>query len=126
MEDPIKIIYKVKNNNNKNQYHIYIFLGNIVNANIQKIIKKFKDLNLFETLIELNEKEIKELENKYGIKWYSFFFIHHHIDFMFDSIRKSKQKAEEIIDKFGKDWYNLHIKDYTISGKTTFNFSSKF
>jgi hypothetical protein len=126
MEDPIKIIYKVKNNNHKNQYHIYIFLGNIVNSNIQKIIKKFKDLNLFETLIELNEKEIKELENKYGIKWYSFFFIHHHIDFMFDSIRKSKQKAEEIIDKFGKDWYNLHIKDYTISGKTTFNFSSKF
>ena len=126
MEDPIKIIYKVKNNNHKNQYHIYIFLGNIVSSNIQKIIKKFKDLNLFETLIELNEKEIKELENKYGEKWYSFFFIHHHIDFMFDSIRKSKQKAEEIIDKFGKDWYGIHIKDYKNSGKTTFNYSAKY
>jgi len=126
MEDPIKIIYKVKNNNSKNQYHIYIFLGNIINSNIQKIIKKFKDLNLFETLIELNEKEIKELENKYGNKWYTFFFIHHHIEFIFDSIRKSKQKADEIIDKFGKEWYDLNIKDYKISGKATRNFASKF
>ena len=80
MEDPIKIIYKVKNNNHKNQYHIYIFLGNLVDSSIQKIIKKIKDLNLFDTIINLNEKEIQELEKKYGTKWYSFFFIYHHIN----------------------------------------------
>jgi len=124
MEDPIKIIYKVKNNNRKNQYHIYIFLGNLVNQTIQKIIKKFTDFNLFDTLTSLNDKEIKELENKYGPKWYNFFFIHHHIDFTFDNIRKSKQKIDEIIDKLGIDWYNIHIKDYKISGKTSFNYAS--
>jgi len=124
MEDPIKIIYKVKNNNRKNQYHIYIFLGNLVDITIQKIIKKFKDLNLFDTLTNLNEKEIKELEIRYGTRWYSFFFIHHHIDFTIDTIRKSKQKAEEIIDKLGNDWFNIHIKDYKISGKTSFNYAS--
>lgn len=124
MEDPIKIIYKVKNNNRKNQYHIYIFLGNLVDSTIQKILKKFKDLNLFDTLISLNEKEIKELETKYGQKWYNFFFVHHHVDFTFDTIRKSKQKAEELIDKVGKEWYDLHIKDYKISGKTSFNYAS--
>ena len=42
MEDPVKIIYKVKNNNRKNQYHIYIFLGNLVDSSIQKIIKKIQ------------------------------------------------------------------------------------
>lgn len=124
MEDPIKIIYKVKNNNRKNQYHIYIFLGNLVDSTIQKIIKKFKDLNLFDTLTNLNEKEIKELDNIYGSKWYTFFFIHHHIEFTIDNIRKSKQKSDEIIDKLGNDWYNIHIKDYKISGKTSFNYAS--
>ena len=41
MEDPVKLIYKVKNNNRKNQYHIYIFLGNLVEPNIQKIMEPF-------------------------------------------------------------------------------------
>ena len=124
MEDPIKIIYKVKNNNKKNQYHIYIFLGNLVNSSIQKILKKIKDLNLFDSLNSLNEKEIIELESVYGSKWYSYFFIHHHIDFSFDTIRKSKQKADEIIDKLGKEWYDMHIKEYKISGKTSFNYAA--
>ena len=124
MEDPIKIIYKVKNNNRKNQYHIYIFLGNLVNSSIQKILKKIKDLNLFDSLISLNEKEIIELETIYGIKWYSYFFVHHHIDFSFDTIRKSKQKSEEIIDKLSKEWFDIHIKEYKISGKTSFNYAA--
>ena len=111
MEDPVKLIYKVKNNNRKNQYHIYIFLGNLVEPNIQKILKKIKDLNLFDTLITLNEKEFKELESLYGELWFSYFFIHHHIDFTFDNIRKSKQKADEIISKLGKEWYDKYIKD---------------
>ena len=124
MEDPVKLIYKVKNNNRKNQYHIYIFLGNLVETNIQKILKKIKDLNLFDTLITLNEKEFKELESMYGELWFSYFFIHHHIDFTFDNIRKSKQKADEIISKLGKEWYDKYVKDYKISGKTAFNFAS--
>ena len=124
MEDPVKLIYKVKNNNRKNQYHIYIFLGNLVEPNIQKILKKIKDLNLFDTLITLNEKELKELESIYGELWFSHFFIHHHIDFTFDNIRKSKQKADEIINKLSKEWYDKYIKDYKISGKTSFNFAS--
>jgi len=124
MDDPIKIIYKVKNNNRKNQYHVYIFLGNLVDQTIQKIIKKFKDLNLFETIINLNENEIKELEKKYGMKWYLFFFINQHVDFTFENIRKSKQKMEEIIEKVGQEWYDTHVKDYRINGKTSFSYSS--
>lgn len=42
MDDPIKIIYKVKNNNRKNQYHVYIFLGNLVDQTIQKLLKNLK------------------------------------------------------------------------------------
>ena len=125
MEDPIKIIYKAKNNNRKNQYHVYIFLGNLVNSSTQLILKKIKDLNLFDTLVTLNEKEITELESSYGSMWYSYFFIHYHIDFTFDTIRKSKQKSDEIIDKLGNEWYTKHIKDYKIVGKTSFNYASK-
>jgi hypothetical protein len=124
MEDPIKVIYKVKNNNRKNQYHVYIFLGNLVDSTIQKIVKKFKDLNLFDTLTILNEKEFIELEKKYGKYWYNFFFINSHIEFTYTNIRKTKEKSDEIIDKLGKEWYDLHVKDYKISGKTSFNYAS--
>ncbi len=31
MNDPIKVIFKYKNNNRRVQYHMYIFVGNIPN-----------------------------------------------------------------------------------------------
>lgn len=54
------------------------------------------------------------------MKWYLFFFINQHVDFTFENIRKSKQKMEEIIEKVGQEWYDTHVKDYRINGKTSF------
>ena len=41
MNDPIKIIFKFKNNNRRTQYHMHIFVGDVP-KNILKIIKKLK------------------------------------------------------------------------------------
>ncbi len=45
MNDPIKIIFKYKNNLKKVQYHIYIFIGDIVDTATMKILNKIEKLD---------------------------------------------------------------------------------
>ena len=74
MNSPIKIIYKYKNDNRKNQYQYYIFVGSLLPLNVQKILKKMQDLNYFDTLITLTEKDIGIITDFYGEFWYKYFF----------------------------------------------------
>ena len=93
MNDPIKVIYKCKNNNRRIQYHLYIYVGFLVPNNIKKIFDKIKSLNLFDTLIKLTSEEYKIMENKYGEYWYLLFFITDHIDMIL-----SNQEYEYVDD----------------------------
>ena len=58
MNDPIKVIWKYKNNNRRQQYLIYIFLGEVP-ANIMKILKKIENLNFYDTLFDCEIHEIR-------------------------------------------------------------------
>ena len=58
MNDPIKIIWKYKNDNRRTQYLVYIFIGNITKS-IKKILDKIKDLNLYDTLIQLTNTNMR-------------------------------------------------------------------
>ena len=113
MNSPIKIIYKYKNDNRKNQYQYYVFVGSLLPAPIQKILKKIQDLNFFDTLISLSEKEIAIIVDFYGEFWYKYFFLTEHLGFSIQSIIKSSQKRNDIIQKF---WLhlNLHIQELLI------------
>lgn len=62
MEDPIKIIHKYKNNNGRIQYHINIFIGDIVDENCMRILRKIKNLDLYTSLTSLETREIDILE----------------------------------------------------------------
>ena len=37
MDDPIKIISKIKNNNKRIHYHVHIFFGDILNQKLYEI-----------------------------------------------------------------------------------------
>ena len=50
MDDPIKIIFKYKNNNRRIHYHMYVFIGDIP-TNISKNLKKIQDKQLYESFI---------------------------------------------------------------------------
>jgi len=113
MNDPIKIIYKYKNDNNKVQYQYYIFLGSLVPQNIRKILSKIEKLNFFTTLTTLVDKEIYALTKFYGEYWYTYFFLSDHLTFSIDSIIKSSQKRSDLIRKFSKEWYDIHIASTT-------------
>ena len=97
MKNPIKIIHKFKNDNKYIQYKVYIFVGNLIDDSLMKILKYIEDKDLLTTFNLLSTKEIKQLESYYGEKWYEFFFISDHINFQINNIKNnsSKRKALE-------------------------------
>lgn len=127
MDNPVKIIHKYKNLNRKVQYNVLIFVGNLLSDNIVKILKKIKDKNLFDTLIELNERELNLMIKAYGQKWYTYFFIDKHIKYIFDTVIKGNEsKQQDIIKKYGNKWFNEHIDSYNSLSKTLYSFQSIF
>jgi len=107
----MKVIWKFKNKNKKVQYHVCIFLGNLTynDNNVKKVLKKIKDFNLFNTLISVNDVEYKVMNKFYGEFWYKFFFNSKHIEFTFNDIKNTKNKRDDIISKYGDEWYKKHI-----------------
>lgn len=116
MDDPLKVIFKYKNNNRRIHYHLYVFIGDIPN-NIYKILKKIQDKQLYESFIVLTNEELKHLSKYYGDKWYNKFFNTYHINYTIEQIRKNKKQQDELVKKMGEDWYNNHIKSYELMDK---------
>jgi hypothetical protein len=112
MDDPIKIIHKVKNLKRQVQYNIYIFIGDIVPKNILNTLEKIRLLSLFDSFIQVDKKEYLELEKYYGIHWYEKFFTSHHISMTMKDIIKSKLKENELKKIYDNEWYDLHILKY--------------
>lgn len=126
MEDPIKLIYKYKNINHRIQYQLFIFVGFLLEPNIIKIINKIKDLNFYEAITELNDRDYKELINIYGDNWYLKFFVNIHIQTSINLILKTPQKQKTIINKNSKEWYNLHINKFKDSKKMMYSYQYLF
>ena len=111
MKNPIKIIYKYKNNNRRNQYKIFIFIGSLVNEKIMNILNIIKNKDFFNTLKIISLKQYKEISNYYGEKWYEYFFTSYHINNEKNTIIKNNNKKKIIVDKYGKEWYKIHIEN---------------
>lgn len=126
MNDPIKIIYKYKNDNRKNQYQYYIFVGSLLSTNLLKILKKIQDLNFFDTLVNITENDINILTDFYGEYWYKYFFILEHLTFSILNIAKNLQKRNDIIQKYSKEWYDKHIENIKIITRSEYNFQTHF
>ncbi len=118
MDDPIKVIHKYKNNNKRIQYNVHIFLGDIVDENCMRVLKKIKELDLYNSLVNIDEKERNILEKNYGEFWYEKFFISYHIDNSIDIIKKINAKNKELKSIYGNEWYNKHIINYEKRIKT--------
>lgn len=102
---PYKVIFKYKNNERKIQNLMYIFVGTI-GLKCYDIFEKIKNLSLYETLNDLNKKEIEKLESLYGISWYMYFFNIYHIGNFVKNINKNKSEKQKMIDKYGNKWLN--------------------
>ena len=109
MEDPIKIIHKIKNNNKKIIYKMYIFIGLQLPKYIYEILELIKYLDFYNTLITIDKKKLNQLELYYGEKWYEKFYLSYHIESQRYIINNSEEKKLFLINKFSNDWYNNNI-----------------
>jgi hypothetical protein len=117
MNDPIKIIWKYKNDNRRVQYNTYIFIGNQVPLDIQKSLDKIINLNFYDAIITLNKTEYKKLEDFYGLEWYNTFFNTYHVHHSIQLIKESSTQKTELLDKFGDKWYEKHISNKQLIDK---------
>lgn len=125
MDDPIKVIYKYKNNNKKIQYHIYIYVGDIMSKEVISILEKIKKKNFFDSLLLLSDKEQKIMVKEYGEYWYEKFFNSHHINYTKSGIKKNNAKKKQIIEKYSDDWYTFHFVERDLTArKVTYNYES--
>jgi hypothetical protein len=116
MNEPVKLIWKYKNNNRRTQYGQYIFIGN-VSTSLMKILKKIESLTFYETLINLTRDEYKTLEKTYGDNWYKYFFNSYHLNSSILVIKESDSQKNELIEKYGKEWIEQHIKNKELMEK---------
>jgi len=125
MKDPIKIIHKIKNNNKKIIYKIYIFIGSLVPNNVMKVLDKITNLDFYTTLFVLDKNEYILLENLYGHKWYEFFFISSHLEAQRKLIAMTITQKQFIETNYGKDWYNKHISNPVLV-KANYSFATQY
>lgn len=116
MNKPYKLIWKFKNNNRYNQYHIYIFVGNKY-PELYDIYDNIQNLNFFETLIKIKKEDIKKLEDVYGSKWYKYFFNMYHLGYIISQIQNNKEMKLDLVNKYGENWVNDHIELFEWNNK---------
>lgn len=125
MNEPVKIVFKYKNNHQKIQYLVYIFIGYMVEKNIMVILDKIKSMNFYDTLMTLSKKELSALEKYYSINWYTYFFLTEHIEHSKGQIAKNKAKKQAIVDKYSEAYYKEHFEDYISKNvKSNYSFAS--
>jgi hypothetical protein len=112
MEDPIKIIHKYKNTNEKIQYHVYIFIGNLVSKNVLKILDKITNMDLYDALINLDQVEYELITRDYGEFWYEKFYISYHVDFIMQNTLNNNSRLKELRNIYGQDWVDKHVEQY--------------
>ena len=125
MNDPIKIIHKYKNNNRRIQYHIHIFLGDIIDENCMRILKKIKDMDLYTALVSLEGRELDIMEKNYGEYWYEKFFNMYHINNTKEITLQNPAKLKELKSIYDNKWITEHFINYKKRIETiTYNYET--
>jgi len=126
MENPIKIIHKYKNSNNRIQYHIHIFIGDILDKKQMAVLQKIKNMNFYSALTDITEQEIEILVGKYGEFWYEKFFNSYHIAFTKETTNKNAVKMKELKERYGIEWIKAHFDNYQKHLETvTYSYETK-
>ncbi len=109
--EPIKLIYKYKNNNKKSQYLTYIFLGEI-GKKYENILKKIEKLNIYDTLNLLTREEEQKLISGFGDLWMTKFFNIYHIISFVNKLEKKPEMKRELSKKYDSEWIQKFIEKF--------------
>jgi hypothetical protein len=123
--EPIKIIFKYKNSNRKNQYETYIFVGTI-GKRYENIFSRIESLSLYETLKEITIDEEKILVDGLGEFWMTKFFNIYHISEFVNKLEKNEKIKSELVEKYEERWLQNFInkfKDEIVFKKVYYSYS---
>ena len=109
--EPIKILYKYKNINRKNQYLTYIFLG-ALGKKYEKILNKIENLNLYDTLLEITKEEEYKLIEGFGELWMVKFFNIYHISGFVNKLEDKPELKKKLLKKYEEEWLNNFISKF--------------
>jgi hypothetical protein len=109
--EPIKLIYKYRNNNKKNQYLTYIYVGEI-GKKYESILKKIEDLNLYNTLITITREEELKLIEGFGDLWMTKFFNIYHISAFVNRLETKPDMKKELLKKYDENWILKFISKF--------------
>ncbi len=109
--EPIKVIYKYKNNNRKNQYLTYIFLGTL-GKKYESILKKIENLNLYDSLITISREEELKLIEGFGDLWMTKFFNIYHISSLVNKLETKPELKKMLLNKYDENWINNFIEKF--------------
>ena len=70
---PIKVIWKYKNNNKRIHYNTYIFVGTVP-KDVNRVLDTIQEYTLYETFVKLSRQDYNVMEKFYGVYWYRSFF----------------------------------------------------
>ena len=125
MDDPVKIIHKYKNDNGRIQYHVHIYIGDIMNDNCMRVLNKIKNMNLYDSLIGLTDNEQEIITKVYGEFWYEKFFNTYHILFTKDTAMADPVKMRELRTIYDNKWITNHLLKYKERLETvTYNYET--
>jgi hypothetical protein len=109
---PYKMIWRYKNRNGRLQWNTYVFVGN-VEPKVRRVLEKFTDLSLFDTLTTLSQQDREILEKPWGVAWFRHFFITAHMEHFFSSLHKTPTRLQQIEKIMGVGW----VKKYEVQEK---------
>jgi len=95
--EPIKIIYKYKNINRKNQYITYIYVGEM-GKKYKDILSKIENLNLYDSL--------------FGDLWMTKFFNIYHISAFVNKLEEKPELKTKLLKKYDSIWLNNFIEKF--------------
>jgi hypothetical protein len=106
---PYKVLWRYKNRNERIQYNMYIFAGN-VDKRVKKVLERITELSLYDTLVALDDKERHLVESIWGEEWFRYLFPTAHIESTFSLLQKNKARATALEEIVGKGWIERNRK----------------
>lgn len=114
MDNPIKVIFRYKNNHRRIQYQVFIFVGDVP-SKVMSIIKSIQDKPLYDMLTDIDLTAYKHMEKFYGKFWYRKFYNVYHIGNTFHLLKTSGLRHDNLEKKFGNEWYKDHVTGYELA-----------
>lgn len=118
---PYKLLWRYRNKNDRLQWNMYIYVGNVIPA-MKRTLQKIAPLSMYDTLTTIDNKERHHLEAAWGPTWFQYLFPSAHIDETFRMLQKNKTRHADVEQRMGAGWITQH-REQPVSKRLIYSYS---